>query len=51
MSPILGKEICTRYEADGSGLVAKVTIAGADSPAPDQPVKWVSPKDGYTVAP
>jgi hypothetical protein len=51
MAGIIGHDICTTYTDSGQGLIAKSTIDGAAQPAMDQPVKWVAPEDGYTVAP
>ena len=51
MAPTFDKEICTTYQASGSDLIAKGVIKGFDRPVPDQPVKWISPNDGYTVGP
>lgn len=49
-TPMLDREICTAYVADGGGFVAKATDNGAPmSVAPR--VIWVSPGDGYKVGP
>jgi hypothetical protein len=43
-------EICTGYIPDGAGFIAKATDNGV--PIPTEPrVIWVSPGDGYKVAP
>jgi translation initiation factor IF-1 len=43
-------EICTAYIPDGDGFIAKATDNGV--PVPGKPrVIWVSPGDGYKVAP
>jgi hypothetical protein len=49
MKPDFDKEICTRYEAAGAGLVAKGTVDG--QAFQERAVKWISPKDGYVVGP
>ena len=49
MAPMMGKEICTTYLADGAGMIAKVTIDGQSAPMPDQKVIWIRPEDGYTA--
>jgi hypothetical protein len=51
LAPILGKEICTRYEPKGTDFEAKGSIAGIYRADLDQTVKWISPSDGYSVAP
>ncbi|EGF90535.1 hypothetical protein ABI_35580 [Asticcacaulis biprosthecium C19] len=47
----VGQEVCTTYVAADSGLTAKATIQGSPQPELDQPMIWVSPSEGYTVAP
>lgn len=47
----VGQEICTTYVAAGDGLTAKASVQGTPRPDLDQPVIWVSPSDGYKVAP
>jgi hypothetical protein len=51
MQPFTGKVICTTYIADGEFLRAEATIDGAPRPDLTQRVLWVSPSDGYRVAP
>ena len=51
MGAIIGHEICTTYVPDATGYIAKSTMDGKPQPAQDQKVIWVSPADGYTVAP
>ncbi len=52
LSGIIGHEICTVYVPDASGkLVAQASMDGKRQPEQDQPVLWISPSDGYTVAP
>jgi hypothetical protein len=48
---IVGREICTAYVPDGKVLAAKVSIDGVSQPNMDQRVIWVSPNEGYSVAP
>ncbi len=50
MSPLMGKEICTKYVRINNELVAKGAVEGGNDPVPDQRVKWVKPTDGYSVA-
>lgn len=50
ISPIMGKEICTKYEPSGGDFTAKASIDGVYQPAKDSIVKWIAPTDGYTVA-
>ncbi|HVZ29912.1 MAG TPA: hypothetical protein VG839_05930 [Asticcacaulis sp.] len=50
MKGVYGKQICTRYVSEGGQLTAKTTMDGAPQPD-DQKVIWVSPGDGYHVAP
>ena len=51
MQPFTGKEICTSYIADGEFLRAEATLDGVARPDLNQRVLWVSPSDGYRVAP
>jgi hypothetical protein len=51
MKPMFDKEICTSYVRSPNGLTAKATIDGVYRSDADQPVKWVKPKEGYTVSP
>lgn len=46
-----GLETCTRYEASGPNLIAKVSISGKYRPDLDSPVKWIGLMDGYIVTP
>jgi hypothetical protein len=50
ISPIVGKEICTRYERSGADFIAKGSIDGMYQPDKDTVVKWIAPNDGYAVA-
>lgn len=45
-----GKAVCTAYVAGPDGLSTQVTIEGMPQPG-SQRVIWVSPADGYKVAP
>jgi hypothetical protein len=51
VAPLNGQETCTRYESSGISFTAKVSIDGRYRPENDTEVKWISPADGYTVAP
>jgi hypothetical protein len=46
----IGHEICTAYVPKGNGFVAKESDNGAP-PKGEEPVIWVSPDEGYRVAP
>lgn len=50
-APLFDREICTRYPPEDDHLVAKATLAGKADAFPDQKVIWVSPAEGYRVAP
>jgi hypothetical protein len=49
-APMIGHEICTRYEPDGAGFVARASVDGVARPSLDQRVIWVAPADGWRVA-
>jgi len=49
LASIIGVEVCSRFVPDGDGFRAVATAGGR--PQPDQHVTWVSPGDGYHVAP
>ena len=51
MAAVVGHEICTSYVQSGGQLVAKATMDGVPKPDQDQVMSWVSPADGYRVAP
>lgn len=51
MKGIFGKEICTAYVSVGGVITTKGSVDGVPQPAADQTVIWVSPSDGYQVAP
>jgi hypothetical protein len=51
MSQVVGHDICTAYVKSGNDMVAKATLDGVAKPDQDQVVLWVSPADGYSVAP
>jgi len=51
MGATLGKEVCTAYLPAGPDLLAAVYVAGARTESLDEKVIWVSPADGYRVAP
>lgn len=48
---VLNREICTTYQPAGDEMNAQITVGGKRMPALDQRVRWVSPADGYSVAP
>jgi hypothetical protein len=51
MAPLDGQETCTRYEPSGTGITAKISVAGRYRRELDQEVKWIRPSDGYIVTP
>ncbi len=55
LGSVIDHEICTSYVPDsagpGTGFVAQASMDGKRQPDQDQKVIWVSPSDGYTVAP
>ena len=51
LAALMDKEICSTFVPEGDHLVAKSSVAGEYQAALDQPVQWVKPSDGYTVAP
>lgn len=51
LAPIIGHKICTVFVPDGDGFIAKASMDGVAQPDQDQRVIWVSPSDGYRVAP
>jgi hypothetical protein len=46
-----GHEVCVSYVPVGQSFLATSTIDGVPRPALDQKMIWVSPSDGYRVAP
>jgi hypothetical protein len=50
MLPAFGKEVCTEYVAGPDGLSTQGMINGMPQPG-SQRVIWVTPTDGYKVAP
>jgi hypothetical protein len=50
---LFGHQVCTAYEPqpNGASLIARASIDGVRKPDMDQTVIWVSPADGYRVAP
>jgi len=52
MAAFIGKEICTSYSPGENGqLIANAAVSGVAHPELQQTVRWVSPADGYKVAP
>jgi hypothetical protein len=51
LAPVIDKEICQTYQATPAGLVQKSAVNGVYEPRADEPVAWVAPGDGYSVAP
>jgi hypothetical protein len=48
--PLIGHEICTRYEPEADGFVSRASLDGIYRPDLDQRMIWVDPADGYRVA-
>lgn len=48
---VLNREICTAYVPSGDEMAARISIGGKRMPALDQRVRWISPSEGYSVAP
>jgi hypothetical protein len=51
MSGEIGQEVCTTYVPIIGAYIAKITIDGVAHPELSARVIWVSPQDGYRVAP
>jgi hypothetical protein len=51
MGPMIGTEVCIAYETSGGTTTARASFGGVRRPQADQTVIWVSPADGYKVAP
>jgi len=51
MGRSFNKEICTRYSETSEGVLGKTKINGVYVPAADTPIRWMSPAEGYRVAP
>ena len=51
LDKIIGKTICTSYSEGSGGLQATATVDGQSRPDLTQEVLWISPSDGYRVAP
>ena len=51
MKPMIGHDICTRYEPQGSGLLARASVDGLARPDLNQPVIWITPEEEYRVEP
>lgn len=50
-APLLNREVCTAYVPKDKEMTGQVSIDGKRQPALDQRVRWVSPAEGFTVAP
>jgi hypothetical protein len=50
LRPLIDRDVCSRYEPSGDGLVARYTIDGELQPEFDTPVRLISLADGYRVA-
>jgi hypothetical protein len=49
MSQLFGREVCTAYVRDGSGLKTRVTVDGKEQPRMTEPMIWIRSPAGYTV--
>ncbi len=50
-SSVIGREACEGYLPDGQALTARMIVDGAPRPDLDRKMIWVSPADGFQVAP
>jgi hypothetical protein len=51
-APLMNREACTRFTpAPGGGQIAEASLEGTPRPELNQPVIWVRPDEGYTIAP
>lgn len=48
---LIDHAVCVSFVADGSGFVAHTAFDGLPRPNLDQRMMWVTPKDGWKVAP
>lgn len=51
MGSLAGKKVCDALRLENDSLVKYGQVEGVDIKLPGKPVMWVSPTDGYTVAP
>lgn len=51
MTAMIGKRACVTFVPDGGDFVARATMDAVPQPDSDQPVIWVSPGEGWKVAP
>ena len=51
LDKVIGHDICTTYSGSDSDLTATATLDGEARPDLTQHVMWISPSDGYRVAP
>ncbi len=51
LDKVIGHDICTTYSGPNNDLTATATLDGEARPDLTQHVMWVSPADGYRVAP
>ncbi len=51
LAATLGHETCSAYVPNGEAFLVTSTVDGVAQPAMDQKMIWVSPADGYRVAP
>jgi hypothetical protein len=48
---MMGHEVCVTYAPDGEGFIARGEVDGVAQSGGDQHMIWVSPAEGYHVAP
>jgi len=48
---VIGREACEGYLPGGEALTARMIVGGTPRPDLDRKMIWVSPEDGYQVAP
>lgn len=51
MGSLAGKKVCDALRVENDSLVKYGQVEGVDIKLPGKPVMWVSPNDGYRVAP
>jgi hypothetical protein len=51
MKPMIGHDICTRFEPQVSDMLARVFVDGVAHPELNQSVIWITPDEKYAVQP
>jgi hypothetical protein len=50
-APLYGRQTCEVIRIEGGRLLKFGQMDGVDIPLPPKPVRWISPDDGFKVAP